>query len=123
MNTSFFAKYRGDKGCNIALYPVKGFRGISYPDLYPSWYYVMEYKKTGNKEAYIKEYYTEVLNKLDPQKVYDELNDYTLLCYEKSGDFCHRRVVADWIERSLGINVPEIIYPMRKKSDKTKSNK
>lgn len=123
MNTSYFAKYKGTSGCSIAMYPIKGFTGIKYPDLYPSWYYIMDYKKTGNEEAYIKEYYKEVLNKLNPQKVYNELKDYTLLCYEKSGDFCHRRVVANWIETELGIEVPEIIYPTRKKNVETKSDK
>lgn len=110
MKTSYFAKYRGDRGCNIAIKPISGYTGLSYPELYPKWPFLKKYKEDGNKEAYTKEYYNLILNKLNPEKVYDDLQDYVLLCYEKPGDFCHRRLVANWIETSLGIVVPEIIY-------------
>jgi len=33
--------------------------------------------------------------------------DLILLCYEKPGDFCHRHIVATWIERLSGIHVSE----------------
>lgn len=33
--------------------------------------------------------------------------DAILLCYERPGDFCHRRLVAAWIERETGLVVPE----------------
>ena len=36
--------------------------------------------------------------------------DIILLCYEKSGDFCHRHIVADWIESELKKRVEE--YPI-----------
>lgn len=44
---------------------------------------------------------------------YNELKDCTLVCFESSKDlatgdkFCHRRMVAGWIEETLGIVVPE----------------
>ena len=54
-------------------------------------------------------YYDEILNMLNPRKVFDEIGENSiLLCYEKSGKFCHRRLVADWIEKELGIEVPEL---------------
>ena len=109
METSYFAKFRGPNGCNIAMRPIKGYTGMSYPDLYPYWYFLSDYKQSGDEAAYIKEYYKVVLNKLDPQKVYDDLQDYVLLCYEKPGDFCHRRLVAEWLEKSLGVTVPELV--------------
>jgi len=118
MQTSYFAKYRGDKGCNIAAWPIKGFTGMLYPKLYPYWSFFSAYKDTMSQtpenflqaqEAYTKEYYRMVLDRLDPKQVYNELKGYVLLCYEKPGDFCHRRLVADWIEKSIGIEVPEIV--------------
>lgn len=56
-----------------------------------------------NEKMYIDVYTNEVLNNLDPEFVVNELTkmangyDVVLLCYEKSGDFCHRNLVADWI--------------------------
>jgi len=53
--------------------------------------------------------FAEILSKLDPQKVWDELGeDAILLCWEKPGDPCHRRTVAAWFEEHLGKEVPEL---------------
>ena len=56
-----------------------------------------------------------VLSKLNPQQVFDELGDNAvLLCYEKYANiengttFCHRRMVAKWLEQNLGIKVDEL---------------
>ena len=48
------------------------------------------------------------LSQLDPKKVYEELDGKILLCYEKETDFCHRFLVASWLEFNLGIEVKEI---------------
>jgi uncharacterized protein (DUF488 family) len=49
------------------------------------------------------------LSKLDPQKVFSDLGqDAILLCWEKPGEDCHRRLVAEWLEGLLGIKVPEL---------------
>ncbi len=61
-----------------------------------------------NNTFYIKEYYNLVLSKLSPQEVYEELDNSVLLCYEDNNEFCHRHIVAKWLELSLGIYVPEI---------------
>ncbi len=108
MNTSYFAVYRGNNGINIAIKPVTGFKGPSYPELYPQWSFLLKYKEDGDEDAYTKEYYKLVLNRLDPNKVYEELKDKTLLCWERRGTFCHRRIVAGWIENETGMIVPEL---------------
>ncbi len=109
MKTSYFAGYRGDKGVCIALQAPKGFNGSYYEQLYPKWWFLKRYKKDHNQDTYIDAYYNEVLSKLDPQEVYNDLKDKVLLCWEKPGDFCHRRVVASWIELALpGIKVQEL---------------
>jgi hypothetical protein len=87
MKTSYFAKYHGNNGVSIAIKPAPGFIGESYPDLYPKWSFLKQYKLDCDKEAYTKAYYAEVLNKLDPQKVYADLENKTLLCWEKLVDF------------------------------------
>jgi hypothetical protein len=55
-------------------------------------------------------YYAKVLSRLDPQEVFEDLGeDAVLLCWEKSGTFCHRRMVADWFKDQLNIQVDELI--------------
>lgn len=55
-----------------------------------------------------------LLSKLDPKKVvadFEEIskgNDVVLLCHEAEGDFCHRRLVADWLRDNLHIEVREL---------------
>ena len=70
-------------------------------------------EKNHNNDFYIKHFYSEVLDNLNPQDVYNKLyelsvgKDCVLLCYEKSDDFCHRHIVAKWLEDNLGIIVKE----------------
>lgn len=62
-----------------------------------------------NTEFYIREFYNNVLSKLDPQEVLDSLPEYpVLLCYEKNTEFCHRHLVALWFELFLGIKTYEV---------------
>lgn len=70
-----------------------------------------------SKPEYEKLYF-ELLGHLNPQQVWDDLHRMThngaepvLLCFEKppftEGNWCHRRMVADWFSTTLGQNVPE----------------
>lgn len=34
--------------------------------------------------------------------------DVILLCHESAGTFCHRRLVAEWIQQEVGIEVKEL---------------
>jgi len=108
MKTSYFAVYKGTDGVSIARRTPSWCKCKEYPSLFPPWEIIMKYKKDGNKEYYTEQYYSLILSKLDPKKVYEDLKDSVLLCYEKSGDFCHRRLVAKWIETALGIPVEEV---------------
>ena len=69
---------------------------------------MIELAHAGNTEEYTRLYRSNVLAKLNPQKVYEELDGAVLLCWEKSGSFCHRRLVANWLEKSVGQPVPEL---------------
>ena len=62
-----------------------------------------------NKKYYIEEYYKQVLSKLDPEKTFSELNNSFLLCYENNLEFCHRHIVAAWLELFLTIDIDEVI--------------
>ncbi len=60
-----------------------------------------------NNRFYVQEYWNQVLSKLDPEKVYRELDNSVLLCYEDNDLFCHRHIVAYWFEILLGVDVFE----------------
>ena len=45
---------------------------------------------------------------MDVNKVYEELDNKILLCYEGPSAFCHRQIVAAWFELYLGLEVPEV---------------
>lgn len=71
--------------------------------------------KIEDEKLYIKLYFEKVLNKLNPKEVFNELGDNAvLLCYEKYADiesgktFCHRRIVAKWLEKVLGVEIKEL---------------
>ena len=67
--------------------------------------------KNLNQNSYIKQFYQKVLKKLDPQEVYSKIqNNAVLLCFEKPTSFCHRFLVAGWLEYSLNIEVNELGY-------------
>ena len=65
------------------------------------------------EEEYIKSYYETRLKNLD---VIDLLNtlyskfgsNIILLCHENRFEFCHRRLIADYIEIKTGIYIPEV---------------
>jgi hypothetical protein len=115
MKTSYFAKYKGLDGPGVCIagkapeYNTEwGY--LIYKPLAPKYWFFKKYKEDGDENYYTEQYYKCVLNQLDPVKIYEEFKDCVLLCYEKPGDFCHRRIVAKWLETELGIVVPEITY-------------
>lgn len=58
-------------------------------------------------EDYVWEY-NEMLSRRDPLKIWSDLGDCILICYEKPGENCHRRLVAVWLENSLNVKIPEL---------------
>ena len=85
---------------------------LRYKKLAPTYNILNDYKQTNNIDNYIKEYYNQILNKLNPQEVINELyklsnnKDLALICYEKYDKFCHRQLVAEWLNNH-GIEVKE----------------
>jgi hypothetical protein len=90
----------------------RGWQGRVYKPLAPSWKLV----KAGlSREAFIKVYRAEVLDKLDARQVIQDLGEGTiLLCWEPPGEFCHRRVAAAWLQKELGVEVPELNPKLRR---------
>ena len=90
-----------------------GYRGIEYKVLAPKKEFFMKWKENHDNNYYIKCFNEQVLSHLNPVDVYNKLeglscgHDIVLVCYEKSGDFCHRYLVADWLFKNLGIELKE----------------
>lgn len=99
----------GDRGKSI------GFTGKSIPQLAPKrkfweiWHNnIGKIPEEQNNRYYIEEYYKQVLSQIDIEEVLKDEKDPILLCYEKEGQFCHRHVLAEFVNLKYGIYVPDI---------------
>ena len=65
--------------------------------------------------TFIPLYRAQVLDRLDPHKIIQDLggDDFVMLCWEPPGKFCHRQVVAAWLKKELGLEVPELNPKLR----------
>jgi len=61
-----------------------------------------------NNRYYIEEYYKQILSKIDIEELLKDQQNPILLCYEKEQEFCHRHIVAEYIEYKYGIKVRDI---------------
>lgn len=81
-----------------------------------------EWFRTVPLEEYVP-LYNQILAQMGSSGVFNELGllsrgaDCALLCYEdarkidKGEDFCHRHLVAQWLEDTLGVEVEEFGFP------------
>lgn len=82
------------------------FTGVQYKRLAPQYSLLMHWKSTHDKMHYRSCYYNDVLNKLDIKDVLQFLKniaadkEIALVCYEKPSDFCHRHLVAEWLNKN-----------------------
>ena len=87
-------------------------REFSLKKFAPSWDIFSKWKSGEiDNFQYTERFNQEILDKLDKEEVLKFLDsfetDIILLCYEKSGDFCHRHIVAEWLHNNLGVHVEE----------------
>ena len=110
--TGYFAKLRSLPGnvtpVAICAKPPSWYKGLMCKKLAPPYDVLMKYVRDGDKDDYIQEYRKRVLNRLDPDEVVRELHALTdkpniaLICYERPEKFCHRHLVAEWLnERGI----------------------
>lgn len=106
IKTSCFSIYKNKpEGVAISRGVPKWFKGDKLMELCPSWALIKNTKLS--EQEWVEEYHKEVLCNLDPHGIAEKVEGKVLLCWEKPGEFCHRRVVAEWIEKETGIVVPE----------------
>lgn len=109
MYTSNFARLRRIpdtlRPVSIARGTPRWFTGPRYDVLAPEWEWLR-----ATREEYDRAFRRR-LSQLDPVRVYEELGEEAvLLCWCKHNAGCHRRMVAEWLEESLGIVIPELGY-------------
>jgi hypothetical protein len=116
MKTSNYTTAGKDPGAvSISVTAPAWFAGPTYPALVPPPKLVRAYKAGEVTEVeYVTWYDMERLRLLDAGRVADDLRELAaphepiLLCWCGRDAFCHRRLVAAWIEKNLGIVVPEM---------------
>ena len=116
MRTSYFARLKDiSNPVSICGKAPDWYHGPQFKVLAPKYDFFMAYK-LGEIDAagYTEAFNRLVLAPLDPYDTYSHIIDtwglrVTLLCYEKPGEFCHRRLVAKWFEDNLvGTHIPEL---------------
>jgi len=90
----------------------RGWIGLRFLALAPPWWLLKAARAPGGNAIYDR-HFGEQLGQLDPRTVYDQLlqlagPDPILLCWEPFNVCCHRRMVAEWFEQALGIEIPEL---------------
>ena len=113
--TSYFAMVRHlpEELCkvSISLYSPPGFTGASLSVLAPSKQLLADYKQNKDERAYTERFHKQ-LQSLSVENIVHRLEqlstgkDCVLLCYEKTENFCHRHLVAQW-QRDAGYDVEE----------------
>lgn len=109
--TSYFAKLKELENHDVIPISICGkaptwYKGLQYKKLAPKYDFFIRWKETHDNDFYIKHFQSEVLDKLDILTVVRELksmgldNNIALICYEKPSDFCHRHLVADWLNKN-----------------------
>ena len=84
------------------------YNGPQYKVLAPKYSFFKDYKDGIIDEAgYTSQFYSQVLSSLKQEDVINKLKSFypneeeiTLICYEKPEEFCHRHIVANWLEEA-----------------------
>lgn len=102
---------------SIAAKPPAGWKYPQYKVLSPKYSFFTVWKETHDNDYYIQHFNDEVLSGLNPQETVKDIlrlcpgykpPKIALVCYETPEKFCHRHLVADWLNKN-GFNVAEFI--------------
>jgi len=115
IQTSNYARCGGNPDAlGISYSSPQWFAGCRLPLLAPEWSMVDSIRKGLMTE---KEYTVNYINliksrrssgKLSAEMIYYLLPENSiLLCYESPNEFCHRRILAEWIKIETGFIIPE----------------
>ena len=98
----------------IAIGRPKWYKGLIMDSLAPTWDMLKAAKNdpAGCRKSYDAAF-KEILWDRGPNRVLDAMGNHAdmgMLCWEKAGEWCHRRLIADWLETKCGLVIPEFGY-------------
>jgi len=100
---------------SIARFPPRWFHGGEMKNLAPGEKLLWKAKQGKiSEEEYTRQYMAQITALFDPQALYVTLEysfggkDIALICFEKKGEFCHRRLLAEWMGENLNIRIEEL---------------
>ena len=116
--TSYFSNLRNIPSDFVPVAICSGipywYKGIWTKMVAPKWDFFNEWKQNHDNNFYIEHFNKEVLDKTSPEIFINLLKNITnnaenivLICYEKPNDFCHRHLVADWLNKNTNYEVKE----------------
>lgn len=110
--------------CAICLKVPSFFEGPNLASVAPSGSILMDHKRDHDDEKYKERYINEILcaYRFHPEYITEFLErisggrDVALLCYERPEDFCHRHILAEWLNEKIpGLDIREYpVYPEKK---------
>jgi uncharacterized protein YeaO (DUF488 family) len=106
--TSYFSsrKYKSDDGVAIArwcnFWSGPTFKALAPSEELLSWWKSLPLEERASSEArdFYEKLYRAQLSKLNPAEIATILDGKTLLCFERSDEFCHRHIVAKWLREA-----------------------
>lgn len=100
---------------SISRFPPKWFSGYKCFEFAPSAALLKRFKNGLSKYHYAVRYRKDVLEKMDVHKVFEGLarlacgRDIVLCSFEPAFDFCHRRLLAQYVKELYGYSIEELI--------------
>ncbi|MFB3132815.1 MAG: DUF488 family protein [Rhodothermales bacterium] len=114
MKTASYFTYFGPGRVGISRGNPRGLSGYRIYRALAPWRYMLDLSEAEYRDIY----FDEILAHLDPAKVVADLealagdHEPVLLCFERPPftptNWCHRRMVAEWLADKLGLEVPEL---------------
>lgn len=101
---------------SISRFAPKGWEGFQVRTLAPSACLLREFKSGAIDEAGYTDCYMDYLDSIGVRSDFKVMalwaqgRDIVLLCYEKAGAFCHRRLLAQWVLENYGYDIKEFSF-------------
>ena len=99
---------------SISRFPPRGFKCYKCYEFAPPADLLRMFKNGLSRRHYSVRYRHVVLESIDVHKVFEDLavkacgRDIVLCCFEPAFDFCHRRVLADYVKEEWGYFIKEL---------------
>lgn len=99
---------------SISRFPPRGFQGYCCYDFAPSADLLKRFKGGLSQYHYGVRYRRDVLDRVDVHRVFEGLarlacgRDIVLCCFEPAFDFCHRRLLARYVQERWGYSIEEL---------------